>query len=251
MSRVAVAVFAMLALSLSGVSLAAAAPPYAADYPLAAGAGSQQAPDLALGGWGWPAVSEDDSSGSWRALASWGGQTLTVATAAGGQRHPAVFQNRLVYEDDRNGKPDMYVPGSPFRATPCLPRRTSPRHRAGRSARSGDRRGHGGLRERSRGSSRHLRAVDLHGLERRLTSNAADQVDPAVEGTSSSSPTTATGTGTSTASISGPARRPASRPTDRPSRRPRSATAWWSTRTTATGTGTCTPSRSRPAGNAE
>ena len=163
---------------------AGASPPYTHETPLATGPGAQQSPDLGLYDWSWPLTWESDASGVWHAAWQVSTQTETVSTAGGAQRHPAVFQNRLVYEDDRNGTVDLYrtwlaLAGYPTPTEVDLPFAAGPGDQldpavgADSVAYESDAAGTWDIYVRSISS----------GQERRLTTNVADQVDPAIEGT--------------------------------------------------------------------
>jgi beta propeller repeat protein len=183
MSRLAISVVVALALTLVVAPFALAAPSYAPEYPLVTGPGSQQSPDLALGEWGWPTVSEDDSAGTWHTVASWSGDNLVLEAGGGQQRHPTVSQNAVVHEDDRGGDWDLYRSWLPLRGYPApveldVPFATGPDDQLDPAI-------HGDTVVYESGAPGHrdifARSIST-GVERRLTSNAADQVDPAIEG---------------------------------------------------------------------
>lgn len=165
-------------------SPAGASPPYAQETPIAVGMGAQQSPDLGLYHWNWPLTWETDASGVWHA--EWRNSTWneTVSTAGGAQRHPAVFQNRFVYEDDRNGTVDLYrtwlaLAGYPTPTEQDLPFAAGPGDQMDPAV------GADSVAYESNAAGNwdiYVRSISS-GLERRLTANVADQVDPAIEGT--------------------------------------------------------------------
>ncbi|HEX5640901.1 MAG TPA: hypothetical protein VFZ86_01035 [Thermoleophilia bacterium] len=164
-------------------SPAGASPPFAQETPIAAGPGAQQSPDLGPSLWNWPLTWETDASGVWHAGWRDSTQTETVSTAGGAQRHPAVFQDRLVYEDDRNGTVDLYrtwlaLAGYPTPTEQDVPFAAGPGDQLDPAV------GTDSVAYESNAAGNWdicVRSISS-GLERRLTTNVADQVDPAIEG---------------------------------------------------------------------
>ncbi len=88
-----------------------AAPLYAPEEVIAAGPGQQSAPQYDRTGGMWSVVWEDDAAGDWNL--GWVPFTTawpaTLPAFAGAQRDPAVSGSWVVYEDDRNGNWDIYA----------------------------------------------------------------------------------------------------------------------------------------------
>src|SRR5512147_1803940 len=108
MSRAMVVVVLLTAVLFAAVLLVAApagaSPPYASPTPIAAGAGTQDAPsqDQLAGTLAW----EDDASGAWGV--SWGLTDWTKSMPADSHKRHPVLQSFypgqvVVWEDDRNG----------------------------------------------------------------------------------------------------------------------------------------------------
>ena len=181
MSRfLAIAAILLAALAVLAAP-AGAALPYAPETPVATGQGAQQAPSV--GRYGWPLAWENDASALWHVAWLIDGQPQAVDAASGVQRHPAVAENRLVYEDDRIDTWDLYVSELPLLGYPSPTQQD-----VALATGAGDQvdpaiSGNNVVYESNASGNWDICTRPFSGgAERRLTSNTANQIDPAIEG---------------------------------------------------------------------
>jgi TolB protein len=180
----AVAVLATVAM-LVGPAPAAAAVPYVTESPLASGPSTQSAAQIDASG---AATWEDDASGDFDVwLRSLWGSPLQFALGPSAQRRPVTNGSTVVYEDDRGTDADLYAASVSYDWTQPSPSPSFTEQPVSVGAGEqldpaiGD--GFVVVFEDAAAGNSNIAMVDLDaGTGRQLTTNRADQVDPAIEG---------------------------------------------------------------------
>ncbi len=109
MSRVVVIVVTIVLALIVTTAPALAEVPYAVPTPAATGVGTQSSPFISGSTWDPRVTWEDDASGQWDLFSLFRAVPTLVPAGASAQRHPVAEGYKVVYEDDRAGNWDIFV----------------------------------------------------------------------------------------------------------------------------------------------